>query len=43
MVDREWVDRDNRRLARRLKEARLPVNAASIEEVTCESARGFLG
>lgn len=41
IVDREHVHRDNRRLARRLKEARLPVNAASLEEVTCESARGL--
>lgn len=41
IVDREHLDRDNRRLARRLKEARLPPNAASLEEVTCESARGL--
>jgi DNA replication protein DnaC len=41
MVDREHVHRDNRRLARRLKEARLPANAASAEEVTCEPARGL--
>lgn len=27
--------------ARRLKEARLPANAASVEEVTCEPARGL--
>jgi len=31
-VDREHVHRDNRRLARRLKEARPPANAASVEE-----------
>ncbi|MCW5777449.1 MAG: IS21-like element helper ATPase IstB [Phycisphaeraceae bacterium] len=41
MVDREHTHRDNRRLARRLKEARLPANAASVEEVTCEAARGL--
>jgi len=41
IVDREQVHRDNRRLARRLKDARLPVNAASMEEVACESARGL--
>jgi DNA replication protein DnaC len=41
MVDREQLYRDNRRLARRLKEARLPANAASVEEVTCEPARGL--
>jgi DNA replication protein DnaC len=40
IVDREYVHRDNRRLARRLKEARLPPNAPSLEEVICESARG---
>ena len=41
MVDREHTYRGNRRLARRLKEARLPPNAASVEEVTCEPARGL--
>jgi DNA replication protein DnaC len=41
MVDREHTYRDNRRLARRLKEAKLPANAASVEEVTCEPARGL--
>lgn len=41
MVDREYVHRHNRKLARRLKEARLPSNAPSIEEVTCEPARGL--
>lgn len=41
IVDREYVYRDNRRLARRLKEARLPANAPSIEEVICEPARGL--
>jgi DNA replication protein DnaC len=41
IVDREHIYRDNRRLARRLKEARLPANAASVEEVICEPARGL--
>lgn len=41
IVDREHLQRDNRRLARRMKEARLPANAASIEEVACEAARGL--
>jgi DNA replication protein DnaC len=41
IVDREYIYRDNRRLARRLKEARLPANAASVEEVICEPARGL--
>ncbi|RYZ67903.1 MAG: AAA family ATPase [Proteobacteria bacterium] len=40
MVDREWQDRDNRRLARRLKEARLPVDA-SLEDALCDPARGL--
>ena len=41
IVDRERLHRDNRRLARRLKEARMPPNAASVEEVSCDSARGL--
>ena len=41
LVDREHLHRDNRRLTRRLKEARLPPNAACVEEVTCEPARGL--
>lgn len=41
IVDREYIHRDNRRLARRLKEARLPANAPSVEDVTCDSARGL--
>lgn len=41
IVDREHVFRDNRRLARRLKEARMPANAPSVEEVICEPARGL--
>jgi len=41
LVDREHNFRDNRRLTRRLKEARLPANAPSTEEVSCEPARGL--
>jgi DNA replication protein DnaC len=40
LVDREWADRDNRRISRRVKEARLSVRAAP-EEVICDPARGL--
>jgi DNA replication protein DnaC len=40
LVDREWADRDNRRIARRVKEARLSVRAAP-EEILCDAARGL--
>jgi DNA replication protein DnaC len=40
VVDREWTERENRRLARRLKEAKLGTQA-SLEEVTCDPARGL--
>jgi DNA replication protein DnaC len=40
LVDREWIDRDNRRLARRIKDAKLPVGA-SLEDVLCDPARGI--
>ena len=40
IVDREWTDRDNRRLARRLKEARLAVDA-SLEDAVCDAGRGL--
>ena len=40
MVDREWLDRDNRRTGRRVKEAKLPVSGA-IEEVVADPARGI--
>ena len=33
MVDREWTERDNRRLARLLRAARLTINDASLENV----------
>ena len=40
MVDREWLERDNRRTGRRIKEAKLPASAA-VEDVVAESARGL--
>jgi DNA replication protein DnaC len=40
LVDREWLERDNRRVARRTKEAKLPI-AANIEEVIADPARGI--
>ena len=40
LVDREWLERDNRRVARRVKEAKLPM-AASLEAVTLDPARGI--
>ena len=39
VVDREWNDRDNRRLARRLKDAKLAVRA-SLDNVLCDPERG---
>ncbi len=39
LVDREWLERDNRRVARRIKEAKLPIGAC-LEEVTTDPARG---
>ncbi|HET9933374.1 MAG TPA: IS21-like element helper ATPase IstB [Polyangiaceae bacterium] len=40
LIDREWTDRENRRLARRLREAHLGVRA-SLEDVVCEPGRGI--
>jgi len=40
MVDREWSERDNRRIGRRVKEAKLPTSGA-IEEVVADAARGL--
>lgn len=40
LVDREWNDRENRRVARRIKEARLGTRA-SLEDVACDPARGL--
>lgn len=39
VVDREWTERDNRRLARRLKDAKL-ANRASLDNVMCDPERG---
>lgn len=40
MVDREWLDRENRRLGRLLRGAKLPMEA-SLEDVWCTSGRGL--
>jgi DNA replication protein DnaC len=40
LVDREWTERDNRRLARRLKDAKLGMRA-SREDAACDPARGL--
>jgi len=40
MVDREWTERDNRRLDRRIKDAKLGMQA-TIEDVRCDPARGL--
>ncbi|HVZ34993.1 MAG TPA: ATP-binding protein, partial [Polyangiaceae bacterium] len=39
-MEREWTDRENRRLSRRVRKARLGVPAA-IEDVVCEPSRGI--
>jgi len=39
VVDREWTERDNRRLARRLEDAKL-VTRASIDSLICDPERG---
>jgi len=40
VIDREWTERDNRRVARRIKEAHL-YKGASMEDVECDAARGI--
>jgi len=40
LVDREWQDRENRRLSRLLKAARLGQDA-SLEDVRCDPGRGL--
>lgn len=40
IVDREWTDRDNRRLARRLRDAKLNTRA-SLDNVLCDPGRGL--
>ena len=41
MVDREWVNKENKRLGRLTKAARLYVSEASLENVWCDPARGI--
>lgn len=41
MVDREWSERENRRLGRLLRAAHLAVSDASLENVWCDPARGI--
>jgi DNA replication protein DnaC len=41
MVDREWTDRENRKLERLMRAARLSVSDASLENVWCDPARGI--
>lgn len=41
LVDREWTDRQNKALARRLKQAKLGQGTACIEDVWCEPERGL--
>jgi len=36
MIDREWTERDNRRLARLLRAAHLTIHDACLENVWCE-------
>lgn len=40
VIDREWTERDNRRVARRIKEARL-YKGAALEDIECDAARGI--
>jgi DNA replication protein DnaC len=39
IVDREWTDRDSRRVARRIREAKISTRA-SLEGVECDASRG---
>lgn len=40
LVDREWLERENRKLSRLLRAAKLPTEA-SLEDVWCEPGRGI--
>ena len=40
VVDREWMERDNRRLSRRLKDAKL-ASRASLDNILCDPERGI--
>ena len=39
LIDREWAERENKRLHRLLKDARVP-SGVCVEEVSCEPGRG---
>ncbi|MGH2874466.1 MAG: IS21-like element helper ATPase IstB [Solirubrobacteraceae bacterium] len=41
LVDREWTDRQNRRLSRRLQDAHLRSTVACVEDIDYEVARGL--
>lgn len=41
LVDAEWLDRQNRRLARRLREAKLRIPGACLEDVDFSPGRGL--
>jgi DNA replication protein DnaC len=40
MVDREWTEQDNRRVRRRIKDAKLGMQAC-LEDLSCDPARGL--
>src|SRR3954470_13182809 len=40
MVDREWTERENRRTGRRIKDAKLGMQAC-VEDLWCDPARGL--
>jgi DNA replication protein DnaC len=40
LIDREWTERDSRRVARRIREAKISARV-SLESVECDSARGL--
>lgn len=40
LIDREWTARENKRLGRLLKDARVP-NGACMEDLACEPSRGL--
>jgi DNA replication protein DnaC len=40
MVDREWTERENRRVSRRIKDAKLGMQAC-VEDLWCDPARGL--
>jgi DNA replication protein DnaC len=40
LIDREWTERDGRRVARRIREAKISTSA-SLEAIDCDAARGL--